>query len=33
VTPAGLRSLSPVVAALADAEGLVAHRRAVEVRQ
>ncbi len=33
VTPAGLRSLRPVVAALADAEGLVAHRRAVEVRQ
>ena len=33
VTPAGLRSLSPVVAALADAEGLVAHRRAVEVRR
>jgi histidinol dehydrogenase len=32
VTPAGLRSLRPVVAALADAEGLVAHRRAVEVR-
>jgi histidinol dehydrogenase len=29
----GLRSLRPVVAALADAEGLVAHRRAVEVRQ
>lgn len=33
VTPAGLRSLRPVAAALADAEGLVAHRRAVEVRQ
>ena len=33
VTPAGLRSLRPVVAALADAEGLVAHRRAVEVRR
>jgi histidinol dehydrogenase len=33
VAPAGLRSLRPVVAALADAEGLVAHRRAVEVRQ
>ena len=33
VTPAGLRSLRPVVTALADAEGLVAHRRAVEVRR
>lgn len=33
VSPAGLRSLSPVVSALADAEGLVAHRRAVEVRR
>jgi histidinol dehydrogenase len=33
VSAAGLRSLRPVVAALADAEGLVAHRRAVEVRQ
>jgi histidinol dehydrogenase len=33
VKPAGLRSLSPVVTALADAEGLVAHRRAVEVRR
>jgi histidinol dehydrogenase len=33
VSVAGLRSLGPVVAALADAEGLVAHRRAVEVRQ
>lgn len=33
VSAAGLRSLGPVVAALADAEGLVAHRRAVEVRQ
>jgi histidinol dehydrogenase len=33
VSAAGLRSLSPVVAALADAEGLVAHWRAVEVRQ
>ncbi len=33
VTPAGLRSLRPVVAAMADAEGLVAHRRAVEVRR
>ena len=27
LTRAGLRSLAPVVAALADAEGLVAHRR------
>ena len=33
ISTAGLRSLGPVVAALADAEGLVAHRRAVEVRQ
>ena len=33
ITAAGLRSLGPVVTALADAEGLVAHRRAVEVRQ
>jgi histidinol dehydrogenase len=33
VSGKGLRSLGPVVAALADAEGLVAHRRAVEVRQ
>ena len=33
VSAAGLRSLRPVVAALADAEGLLAHRRAVEVRQ
>ena len=33
VSAVGLRSLRPVVAALADAEGLVAHRRAVEVRQ
>jgi len=33
VSNTGLRSLVPVVAALADAEGLVAHRRAVEVRQ
>jgi len=32
ISAAGLRSLRPVVAALADAEGLVAHRRAVEVR-
>ena len=29
---AGLRRLAPVVAALAEAEGLVAHKRAVEVR-
>jgi len=29
---AGLRRLRPVVSALADAEGLIAHRRAVEVR-
>jgi histidinol dehydrogenase len=33
LSAAGLRNLRPVVAALADAEGLVAHRRAVEVRQ
>jgi histidinol dehydrogenase len=33
VSAAGLRSLRPVVAALADVEGLIAHRRAVEVRQ
>src|SRR4029077_4358529 len=33
VSAAGLRGLRPVVAALADAEGLLAHRRAVEVRQ
>ena len=33
VSAVGLRSLRPVVAALADAEGLLAHRRAVEVRQ
>src|SRR2546428_2068427 len=33
IAAAGLRSLGPVVTALADAEGLVAHRRAVEVRQ
>jgi histidinol dehydrogenase len=33
VSAVGLRSLRPVVTALADAEGLVAHRRAVEVRQ
>jgi histidinol dehydrogenase len=29
---AGLRSLAPVVAELADAEGLAAHKSAVEVR-
>jgi histidinol dehydrogenase len=33
IAAAGLRSLGPVVTALADAEGLLAHRRAVEVRQ
>lgn len=33
VSAAGLRRLRPVVMALADAEGLLAHRRAVEVRQ
>jgi histidinol dehydrogenase len=33
VSAAGLRSLRPVVTALADAEGLLAHRRGVEVRQ
>jgi histidinol dehydrogenase len=33
LTRAGLRSLAPVVSALADAEGLVAHRRDVEVRE
>ena len=33
VSAAGLRSLRPVVTALSDAEGLLAHRRAVEVRQ
>ncbi len=32
LTRQGLKSLAPVVAALADAEGLLAHRRAVEVR-
>ena len=30
---AELRRLAPVVCALADAEGLVAHRRDVEVRR
>ncbi|HZP32268.1 MAG TPA: histidinol dehydrogenase [Candidatus Acidoferrales bacterium] len=33
ISAAGFRSLRPVVAALADAEGLIAHRRAVEVRK
>ncbi len=33
ISAAGLRRLGPVVAALADAEGLIGHRRAVEVRQ
>ena len=33
LTRAGLQRLAPVVAALAQAEGLVAHRRAVEVRR
>lgn len=33
ISAVGLRSLRLVVTALADAEGLVAHRRAVEVRQ
>src|SRR5580765_4095450 len=33
LTRAGLESLGPVVSALAQAEGLVAHRRAVEVRR
>jgi histidinol dehydrogenase len=33
LTRAGLRRLAPVVSALANAEGLVAHRRAVEVRE
>jgi histidinol dehydrogenase len=33
LTRAGLRRLAPVVSALAEAEGLVAHRRAVEVRE
>jgi histidinol dehydrogenase len=33
LTRAGLQSLAPVVSALAQAEGLVAHRRAVEVRR
>lgn len=32
VTRAGLAQIAPVVRAFADAEGLVAHRRAVEVR-
>jgi len=33
LSPVGLRRLAPTVSALADAEGLVAHRRDVEVRQ
>jgi histidinol dehydrogenase len=33
LTRAGLQSLAPVVSELAQAEGLVAHRRAVEVRR
>lgn len=33
ISRAGLQSLAPVVSALARAEGLVAHRRAVEVRR
>jgi histidinol dehydrogenase len=33
LTRRGLRNLAPVVVALAQAEGLVAHRRAVEVRR
>ena len=33
LTRAGLRRLAPVVSALANAEGLIAHRRAVEVRE
>jgi len=33
LTRAGLQSLAPVVAALAQAEGLEAHKRAVEVRR
>jgi histidinol dehydrogenase len=33
ITRAGLQSLAPVVCALAQAEGLIAHRRAVEVRR
>jgi histidinol dehydrogenase len=33
LTRAGMESLAPVVSALAQAEGLVAHRRAVEVRR
>ena len=32
VSHSGLRRLAPVVAALAEAEGLTAHARAVEVR-
>ena len=33
LTRAGLQSLAPVVSAMAQAEGLIAHRRAVEVRR
>ncbi|HEY1866622.1 MAG TPA: histidinol dehydrogenase [Candidatus Acidoferrales bacterium] len=33
LSQSGLRRLAPIVAALADAEGLTAHRRAVEVRE
>ncbi len=33
LSQSGLRRLAPVVAVLADAEGLTAHRRAVEVRE
>jgi histidinol dehydrogenase len=33
LTRAGLQRLAPVVSTLAQAEGLVAHRRAVEVRR
>jgi len=33
ISAGGLRALRPVVTALADAEGLLAHRRAVEIRQ
>jgi histidinol dehydrogenase len=33
ISASGLRALRPVVATLADAEGLLAHRRAVEIRR
>jgi histidinol dehydrogenase len=33
ISPLGLRRLAPVVSEMADAEGLVAHRRDVEVRR